>query len=74
MTQDVDFYIAGTDRMMLRDEIVSKGNTPGQPPVWTVNSESICGLTHTVRKPNQAPVNIRIDIIDERVVSTLILG
>ena len=59
---------------MFRDEIVSKGNTPGQPPVWTVNYESICGLTYTIRKPNQAPVNIRIDIIDERVVSTLILG
>lgn len=69
MTQDVDFYIAGTDRMAFRDELVAKGNIPGLPPEWTINHESRCGVTHMIRSPNQAPVIVKIDIIDERVVS-----
>ena len=67
--QDVDFYIAGTDRMAFRDELVAKGNIPGLPPEWTINHESRCGVTHMIRSPNQAPVIVKIDIIDERVVS-----
>lgn len=69
--QDVDLFISGADRIKLRNAIIARCNIPGQLPVWTVNGESVCGLTYTLRRSNHTSVHIRIDLIDEQVVSPL---
>ncbi|KAM5444454.1 hypothetical protein MaudCBS49596_008013 [Microsporum audouinii] len=43
------------DRLKLRDEIVRQCNVYGESQIWTRNMESVCGLVHTIRRPNKQP-------------------
>ena len=56
--------------MQVRKAILESDTKPRPIPLWTRNMESICGLTYALQEPEHPTVYIRVDIIDEKVVSS----